>query len=330
MSDGGSHRVGSDEAMVMFGHSESVITATVVAGDRSVTLSLTVRGAGANKAHVNGTAATIAEAGAWLNTVFFSPEDVAIIRSDPSHRRRFLDIALASSQPRLAALLGEYDRVVRQRNTLLKSFRKSRPGADTASSLAVWDDALITLAADITLARVTLISRLSPFFDAAYRDSQPGHQVSLALSPSHAAIGNPTAEVSLSELKMRFRDALNAVEASEKDRAVTLVGPHRDDLLITLNGLPSRTHSSQGEAWSTALALKLGLARFYRELSSSGDPVIILDDVFAELDQRRRQALARALVDWEQVLITVAVAEDIPDALAGVVMEVEKGRVLRD
>jgi DNA replication and repair protein RecF len=327
LSDGGSHRVSSDEAIVMFGESEAEVTATITSGERSVVLALTIRAPGANRAQVNSSPTTVTELSSWVNTVFFSPEDIAIIRSDPSHRRRFLDVALVSSQPRFAAVLSEYDRVVRQRNMLLKTMRSSKSTSPSDASFTVWNDALVTLAAEITHARISLIHRLSPFVHDAYADIQPGHEVSLVLSPSHELVGPVEEGVSRAELEDSFRAGMDAVASSEQDRAITLIGPHRDDLVITLNGLPSRTHSSQGEAWSTALALKLGQARFYREFSSSGDPIIILDDVFSELDQRRRRALAEAVSGWEQVLITAAVADDIPETLSGQFVTVEKGVV---
>ena len=327
LSDGGSHRVGSDAAIVMLGHMESRVTATINVDGRSVTPSLTIRASGANKAQVNNSFVTVAELSSWVNTVIFSPEDIAIVRSDPSHRRRFLDLALVASKPRFSAVLAEYDRVVRQRNMLLKGMRGPGLSKDASSSLAVWNDALVGLGVEITRARVALLGRLSPFFHAAYDDIRPGHSVTLELATSQHFIGTVGRDAPTDDLAEKFFLALDAVSSQERDRGVTLVGPHRDDLVITLNGLPARTHSSQGEAWSAALALKLGLARFYREVSSSGDPIIILDDVFAELDGHRRLALARAVENWEQVLITAAVREDVPETLSGRFFTVNQGSV---
>ncbi len=328
LATGGSHRVSSDDVIVMNGHDDAIMAATAHAGDRSVDVSMQVKASGANKAFVNNTPSSLSDAVAWVTVVFFSPEDLAIIRSDPSHRRRFLDIAVVSGTPRLQAVLSEYDKVLRQRNMLLKSAKSQSASANVDSTLAVWNEALIRLATDITIARKKFLNTLEPFFHKAYNEIRPGHDVSLAMQYSHEAVAEASADMDPEAIAAGYTTALAAVSSQEKDRATTLIGPHRDDMLITLNGLPTRTHSSQGEAWSTALSLKLGLARYYQETSSFGDPVIILDDVFAELDDTRRQALALAVGEWEQVLITAAVPADIPETLGGRFFTVAKGRVI--
>ena len=323
----GSHRVSSDDALVMFGEQQAVVRAQVHAVNRSVDLTMTIKASGSNKGVVNNSAASLSEVSSWITTVFFSPEDLAIIRSDPSNRRRFLDTVLIQSSPRLAAQFAEYDKVVRQRNMLLKTLRSNPRTSDAESTMAVWDDMLVTLASDITRARWQLLDAFLPYFRSAYDDIRPGHEVTLELHHSHDALADLHPEMSLTDTTQIYAKALTDVRTSERDRAITLIGPHRDDLVIGLNGLPARTHSSQGEAWSTALALKLATARYHRENSSYGDPVIILDDVFAELDDSRRGALARAVLDWEQVFITAAVAGDVPGDLAGRFFQVSGGRV---
>jgi len=330
LATGASHRVSSDDVIVMNGHEDAIMATTVHVGERSVDVSMLIKASGANKAFVNNTPTSVAEAVAWLTVVFFSPEDLAIIRSDPSHRRRFLDTAVVSATPRLQAVFSEYDKVLRQRNMLLKSARSSSVSGDVDSTLSVWNEALIRLATEITLARKQFLQTLEPFFHTAYNEIRPGHDVSLALQYSHEEIAKISENMDSAAVAEGYARAVAAVSSQEKDRGITLIGPHRDDMLIALNGLPTRTHSSQGEAWSTALSLKLGVARYYQETSSSGDPVIILDDVFAELDDARRQALALAVADWEQVLITAAVPADIPDALAGRFVTVTGGRVVHE
>lgn len=323
-----SHRVSSDDAMVQSGQQKATIRADIHAAGRSVDVTLIINAGASNRARVNNSSVSLTEAAAWTTTVFFSPEDLSIIRSDPSFRRRFLDSVLIQSSPRMAAALGEYDKVVKQRNMLLKTLRNNRQTQDAESTMAVWDEMLISLSTDITLARWLLLDELSPLFKAAYSDIRSGHDVHLALNHSSDSLSELSPGMTQVDVSAIYAEALRTVRASERDRGMTLVGPHRDDLVISLNGLPARTHSSQGEAWSSALALKLATARYHREASSFGDPIIILDDVFAELDDNRRHALAAAVGGWEQVLITAAVGDDVPDVLSGHFIEVLGGEVV--
>ncbi len=323
-----SHRVNSDDVLVQSGEPYAVIRTNVHAQNRSVGVMMTINSAGSNKARVNDAPVSLTEASSWTTTVFFSPEDMTIIRSDPSHRRRFLDSVISQSSPRLAATFSEYDKVVKQRNMLLKTLRSQPKTPDAESTMAVWDDLLVTLSSDITRARWELLDSLSPLFAGAYSDIRPGHDVTLQLQHSHDVLAGLSPHMSPEDVAAAYTDALTAVRSSERERAMTLVGPHRDDLLIQLNGLPARTHSSQGEAWSTALALKLATARYHRAYSSYGDPIIILDDVFAELDDNRRHTLAAAVEGWEQVLITAAVAGDVPQSLGGRFIEISGGKIV--
>jgi DNA replication and repair protein RecF len=323
-----SHRVSADDVLVQAGQSQAIIRADIHAANRSVNVMMTINSVGSNSAKVNDSPASLSEASAWLTTVFFSPEDLSIIRSDPSHRRRFIDSILVQSVPRWAGTLAEYDKVLKQRNMLLKTLRNNPRTPDAESTMAVWDDMLVTLSADITRGRWRLLDDMSPLFSAAYSDIRPGHEVALNLHHSHDSLSRLSSEMSPEEVASVYTEALQTVRTQERDRAMTLIGPHRDDLMISLNGLPARTHSSQGEAWSSALALKLATARFHQLTSSYGDPIIILDDVFAELDDNRRAALASAVGGWEQVVITAAVASDVPAVLAGRCIEVSGGRIV--
>ncbi len=323
-----SHRVSSDEALVQSGKKQAVIRADVHALGRSVDVMMTINSTGANNARVNNSPTTLSDAAAWTTTVFFSPEDLSIIRAEPGFRRKFLDGVVVQAHPRLAATFAEYDKVLRQRNMLLKTLRSNPRTPDADSSMAVWDDMLIQLSTEITQARWRLLEDMSPLFSVAYGDIRPGDDVSLHLHHSHDSLSALTPDMSPADVTAVYADALRQVRAQERERAMTLVGPHRDDLVISLNGLPTRTHSSQGEAWSSALALKLATARYHQSTSSYGDPVIILDDVFAELDDSRRRALAGAVVGWEQVLITAAVGSDVPEALTGTFIEVSGGRIV--
>ena len=327
LSNLSSHRVSSDDALVQFGHDSAEVTATVNHGSRSVDLSLTIRASGSNKGQVNRSSTPLNEVSAWVNVVFFSPEDLAIVRSDPTHRRRFIDQAVSMTTPRFASIFAEYDRVVKQRNMLLKSIRQHGHQSETASTLHVWNDKLVDLAADITMARWALLDSLEPLFSSSYDEIRPGHVVGMTLEHASVVLDEMGTSTPRDDVVEAYRQALATVGKKEQDRAMTLIGPHRDDIIVTLNELPSRTHSSQGEAWSTALALKLALARYHQMSSTSGDPIIILDDVFAELDTTRREALALAVAQWEQVIITAAVATDVPTGLAGRHLHVVKGTV---
>lgn len=324
-----SHRVSSDDVLVQSGQSQAIIRAEVHAAGRSVDVAMTINATGANKARVNDSPASVTEAASWTTTVFFSPEDLSLIRSDPSFRRKFLDSVLIQSLPRLAGTFAEYDKVLKQRNMLLKTLRNNPRTPDAEPTMAVWDEMLVTLSAEITQARWRLLGELSPLFSAAYSDIRPGHDVTLHLQHSHDSLSALSPDMPAAELSAAYTEALGIVRTSERDRAMTLIGPHRDDLIIGLNGLPARTHSSQGEAWSSALALKLATARYHQLTSSYGDPIIILDDVFAELDNNRRDALAQAVLGWEQVLVTAAVASDVPASLTGRFIDVSGGRIVQ-
>ena len=134
--------------------------------------------------------------------------------------------------------------------------------------------------------------------------------------------------IAAEEAGVKFRESLDRLRRNELDRGVTLVGPHRDDLVLELNGMPARSHASHGESWSFALALKLASAAVLRREAATGDPNLILDDVFAELDEARRERLAAAVADFEQVLITAAVQGDVPARLSGHTVRIERGRII--
>jgi DNA replication and repair protein RecF len=324
----GSHRVTSDDALVQTGSRHAVMRADIRVAQQSVDVMMTINTVGSNKARINDQPVSLTEAASWTTTVFFSPEDLSIIRGDPPFRRRFLDSVLIQSSPRLAGTFSDYDKVVKQRNMLLKTLRNMPHTPDGESTMAVWNDMLVRLATDITQARWQLIDKISPLFAAAYDDIQSGHRVGLQLFHSHDSLSKLSPDMSSTEVMDTYIDALQALHRNERDRAMTLIGPHRDDLHIHLNGLPARTHSSQGEAWSLALSLKLATARYHRDNSSYGDPIVILDDVFAELDDNRRRALAHAMSGWEQVLVTAAVETDVPHSLAGRFIGVSGGHLV--
>jgi DNA replication and repair protein RecF len=236
-------------------------------------------------------------------------------------------------------VLADYDRVLRQRNSLLKSARGARVADSQLSTLELWDERLVDLGSQIIDARAALVERLRPHVAAAYeRIAGADHRADLALALSILGAqpdddGVPTTLDAATgsagqDTANDFRAAVARVRRSELDRGITLVGPHRDDLTLVLNGLPARGYASHGESWSFALSLKLASAALLRAESLVGDPVVVLDDVFAELDESRRAQLAGAIGDYEQVLITAAVLDDVPADLAGHIVHIRAGQVV--
>jgi DNA replication and repair protein RecF len=275
----------------------------------------------------------------------FAPEDLALVRGEPGGRRRFLDELLVLRTPRMAGVLADYERVVKQRNALLKSARASGLRGERLSTLDLWDDRLVLFGSEIVAARSRLVADLQPEVRAAYRDvAGDDHRVRLAgrlsilgqspsSEPDPAGSDDPGSDphsepVSMDVATEAFRASIERMRPTELDRAITLVGPHRDDLFLELNGLPARGYASHGESWSFALSLKLASAGLLRRESPLGDPVMILDDVFAELDRGRRARLAGAVADFAQVLITAAVLEDVPDELAANTVTIDSGRIV--
>lgn len=328
-----SHRVSSDGPLVRFGEQSAFLRLRVEANDRTVLLDLQVNREGPNRAQVNGNAVPPRELGRWFAAVAFVPEDLSIVRGEPSIRRRFLDEALVSRHPAAAGVLQDYDRVLRQRTALLKSARGR--AASIESTLAVWDDQLVSLGSQLMLARREFISDAAPHLTAAYAalvGEEHGPKCAMVesalgdVSRETTPLANP-AEVSRETLEVAFRETLASIRGREVDRGVTLAGPHRDDLAMQLNGLPVKGFASHGESWSFALGLKLSLARVLREQSSAGDPVLVLDDVFAELDAERRSRLMASVSEFEQIIVTAAVATDVPDGVAWNRSVIEAGTV---
>lgn len=322
-----SHRTSTDEALVQQGKQEADVQATVRHDGRQVTLGLTLRGSGSNRGTVNSQPTSLAEMSSWLKVVIFAPEDMALVRGEPSVRRRLVDLALMGSFPRYRAVLSEYERVVRQKNTLLKSIRHHRGSSAEMDTLVVWNDSLARLGGDISWGRLELLEEWSPLANQAYQAIAPGNSLQISLDWSDSSGIDSAPPSSVNDMIERYRASLDRAQLDERDRGMSLVGPHRDDLAVLLNQLPARTHASQGEAWSVALSLRLGLAELWRKHSQSGDPVIILDDVFSELDGHRREALARTVSGYEQVLITAAVMDDVPIQLTGDRYLVDQGQV---
>lgn len=329
----GSHRVSNDAPMVRDGTDAAIVRARLAHGERSVLLELQLNRQGANKARVNGVNVRTSELPRYAQVVLFAPEDLQIVRGDPSARRRFADQLIVQRTPRMAAVLADYDRVLRQRSALLKSARARGVRGDALSTLDVWDDKLITLGTEVIEERLALASDLSAPVARAYAaiaGAEHEPRLSWALSvggfdPEEGAAGD--ADRSVGPLAEQFRAALAARRSAELERGLTLVGPHRDDLVLEVRGLPVKGYASHGESWSVALSLRLASAELLRAESRLGDPVLILDDVFAELDAGRRSRLAELAGGYEQVIVTSAVEEDVPEGLRAHVVRVEAGQI---
>lgn len=310
----GSHRVSTDAALVRAGATHAVIRATLVHARRSIEVQLQINAQGANRAQVQGTRVRPRDLLAYCSTVLFAPEDLSLVRGDPATRRAFVDGLVETMSPRMHGVHADYERVVRQRTTLLKQARSGRIDLDTArATLSVWNERLIELGTEVMVERASMVARLAPYVARAYASIVGAdHGPSLHLADS---LGAGREADTRDAIEPAFRTALEAAAGQELERAVTLVGPHRDDLVLSLNGMPARGYASHGESWSLALSLKLASAELVRAESPGGDPILVLDDVFAELDEGRRSRLSEAVAGFEQVLITSAVESDVPAEL---------------
>lgn len=327
----GSHRVGSETPLVRAGAEKALVRARVQAArddDRSLLLEIEITPGRANRASVNRSPRRPRELLGALRVVLFSPDDLAVVKGDPSERRHFIDELMVARWPRLAGVRADFEKVLRQRSTLLKSLsgRTYRPvSAEAAATLEIWDAQLAGFGAEIVAARLATLTALQPLVAAAYADLAPSNNVAGLEYRSSSGV---SAELGIAELAEVLTATMAERRGEEIARGQCLVGPHRDDLALTLGELPAKGYASHGESWSFALALRL--ASFALLRADGIEPVLILDDVFAELDETRRARLAELISDAEQVLITAAVAADVPSALTGRRFTVSAGVVEPD
>jgi len=322
----GSHRVATDAPLVRVGAERAVVRAGVVRDERSALLEIEITPGRSNRARVNrGPLPRPRDLLGWLRSVVFSPEDLTLVKGDPSDRRHFLDALLVLRSPRFAGVRADYDRALRQRNSLLKSARHSGRGTNL-DTLDVWDGQLAAYGGELLAARLALLDSLEPYLGEAYRAvaASAAAERTKAVATYKASFVLPDSrdrevlrEAMADELVLRRRDEL--------DRGISLVGPHRDDVVLSLGSMPAKGYASHGESWSYALALRLASYDLLR--ADGDDPILILDDVFAELDRDRRSHLADRVSGAEQVLVTAAVAEDVPEGLRGRRYDVASGEV---
>ncbi|MDQ1616294.1 MAG: replication and repair protein RecF [Actinomycetota bacterium] len=352
----GSHRVAGDAPLVRLGADRAVVRGNVVCGERSMLVEVEITPGRANRARLNRSPVPrVKDVLGVLRLVLFAPEDLALVKGDPSDRRRFLDDLLVTRAPRYAGVRADYDRVLRQRNALLKTAgAQVRAGRGDLGTLEAWDSHLATVGAELLAARLELVDDLRPLVDKAYdavadsggpadidyrssltdgrtADAAGGDDAVAATDGADAAgSGRGPLHADRETLTRALLDQIAALRSRELDRGVSLVGPHRDDLLLKLGPLPAKGYASHGESWSFALALRLAAYDLLRSDADEGaEPVLVLDDVFAELDTRRRERLAEVAAAAEQALVTAAVPSDVPDVLRGARVEVSGGEIRR-
>ncbi|MDQ0710380.1 DNA replication and repair protein RecF [Arthrobacter woluwensis] len=360
----GSHRVSSDQPLLRFGAEQAFIRARLVRGEQQASVEVEINAARANRARINrGNPVRARDILGLVRSVLFAPEDLALVKGEPAIRRRFLDELLVTLEPRHAGTRADYDRVLKQRNALLKSARGGRLSSAQEATLDVWDHHLATRGAELLHARLALVRSLQPHIDTAYASLTDGSKIArahyrstvafeteeggagLLLAPAAAdddggpaVVGIPAVEDDaarlagddIARLTERYLLALKASRQQEADRGLTLVGPHREEWELLLGQAPAKGFASHGETWSFALSLRL--AAYYAlledDLSGTQAPILILDDVFAELDAQRRARLATIVATAEQVLVTAAVDSDVPPELAGSRVRVLPGTIL--
>jgi DNA replication and repair protein RecF len=336
-----SHRVAGYQPLIHKDSPSAIVRLKVSHADRDVLIDLELHRDNTNQVRINQSPIPrIRDVLGTVNSVVFAPEDIDIVKRDPSNRRNFIDQLLVQFSPRLSGVMTDYDRVLKQRNSLLKTARATGAKGSALSTLDAWDESLIKFGAEIVAERLVLLNRIKPYLTEAYQaiaitNNEP--TILMKSSLLGAAVVDDFEEAELEYLELTdldritelFREKLTSVRNKELERGITLIGPHRDDLVLLLGDLPAKGYASHGESWSYALALRLASARLLRDESRTGDPIVILDDVFAELDSGRRDRLASLVADNEQVIITAAVREDVPSSLQASVFEVLKGVVTR-
>ena len=338
-----SHRVAGYLPLIKQDEPQAAVRAMASHAERDILIELELNRDSANKARVNKSPVPrVRDILGLVNSVTFAPEDLDIVKRDPTNRRAFIDELVVQVWPRFAGVYSDYDRVLKQRNTLLKTARQTGAKGSALSTLDAWDQSLVSYGSEIIAARVDLVERLRPHLFEAYQsiaiaNNEPRILVKSSLLgtaiPSGWGDDDDSEDLEYiqtadrAEIEALYSAKLATVRAKELERGITLVGPHRDDLVLMLGTLPAKGYASHGESWSYALALRLASIALLRAETRTGDPILILDDVFAELDAGRRARLAGMVAGNEQVLITAAVAEDVPEELIATVFHVKHGEV---
>ena len=334
-----SHRVSGYLPMIKAGASQAVVRCLVSHGDRDVMVELELNRDTKNSARLGRSPVSrVRDILGVIQSVTFAPEDIDIIRRDPSNRRALLDELVVQYRPRMAGVYSDYDRVLKQRNTLLKTARATKTSGSALSTLDAWDASLVQYGSEIVASRIEVAGLLEPHLYDAYQkiataNNEPRMLYRSSLLGSLIPDGEEVDDLEFltdsdrANIATLFAGKLERVRSKELERGITLVGPHRDELVLMLGDLPAKGYASHGETWSYALALRLASVELLKKETRTGDPVLILDDVFAELDSGRRLRLAQLVANNEQVLITAAVSEDVPELLGAAIFNVKAGVV---
>jgi DNA replication and repair protein RecF len=334
-----SHRVAGHTPLIKQGEQSAIISLELAHQERQLLLEFEINEDSPNRARLNKSAVQKPkDILGYLNSVIFAPEDLDIVKRDPTNRRAFIDQLIVQFTPRMLGVYSDYERVLKQRNTLLKSARATGAKGDSLATLSAWDESLVKLGSEIISARVAIAAKLSPGLIANYKNiananNEPRIFIKSSILGSTLLDGEEADDSEYLETPDRneiadlFRGKLERLRQKEIERGVSLVGPHRDDLVLILGSLPAKGYASHGESWSYALSLRLASLEILRQESKLGDPILILDDVFAELDSERRVKLAELVRTNEQVIITAAVIEDVPESLVAKRFSVVAGEI---
>jgi DNA replication and repair protein RecF len=332
-----SHRVAGLTPLIKQGEETAIISLELAHEERELLLEFELNSDSTNRARLNKSpVAKTKDILGYLNSVIFAPEDLDVVKRDPTNRRAFIDQLIIQFTPRMLGVYSDYERVLKQRNTLLKSARATGTKGNALSTLSAWDESLVSLGSEIIAARVSIAQKLEPGLISNYQAlARSNNEPKMFIKSSIIGAGENDAPESTDYLETTnreqiaelFRETLERTRPKELERGITLVGPHRDDLVLILGSLPAKGYASHGESWSYALALRLASLEILKAESRLGDPILILDDVFAELDSDRRAKLAELVLGNEQVIITAAVIEDVPEALSAKRFSVVAGEI---
>jgi DNA replication and repair protein RecF len=337
-----SHRVAGLTPLLKQGEETAIISLELAHDERELLLEFELNSDSSNRARLNKSpVAKPKDILGYLNSVIFAPEDLDIVKRDPTNRRAFIDQLIIQFTPRMLGVYSDYERVLKQRNTLLKSARATGTKGSALSTLSAWDESLVSLGSEIIAARVSIAQKLEPGLITNYQaiaksNNEPKMFIkssiigTAAIDSEESDSAEYLAITNREQIAELFRETLERTRPKELERGITLVGPHRDDLVLILGPLPAKGYASHGESWSYALALRLASLEILKAESRLGDPILILDDVFAELDADRRVKLAELVLGNEQVIITAAVIEDVPEALSAKRFSVVAGEITND
>lgn len=306
IATGSSFRVGDEAALAADGSEYGAVTGLVMRSGRRTELVVTV-GTTTDRFRINSVPKRrTRDFAGHLHTVVFTPDDLDLVKGSPVGRRNHIDRAMVAKTPRIAAVVSEWERALRQRNSLLRA--QLRTSAAEAS-LLTWTDVFVEKAVALACERMTYIMEASPFLTSAAAELGYGD-----VEISYTAGWTSVAALDVDQMRADLIRALKGTAGPERERGVTLVGPHRDDVTLSLNGRQARTRASQGEQRALALCLRLAEMRLLRDVLAD-EPVLLLDDVFSELDPTRRDALLASLPRAQTIL---TIATDDPHASADV------------